>query len=127
MTWEKYLGIHPWTQYLFDVVLTQHPLLLVVFLRPHTTLSWSQNTLGVERVLDRLVELHQCVVVEVVRHGNLIHETYMGSEFSPSIVGTVLNHGAHQPLHTLTHVSIFAVKDNTDDIVWDKVSKYLAH
>lgn len=103
--------------FLSDIILVQHPLLLVVSLWPDPTLPRCQNASRIKSILYGLIQSHQGMVIEVIRHGHLVHQADVCPELTPTVVSAVLDHSTHKPLHTPTHVWVFAVKDYTNHIV----------
>lgn len=89
----------------------------MVRLGPNSILSRCKNSFGVQGVLDLFVELHLGVVVEVIRVGNLVHDSQMCSIFAPSVLGTVINECADQPQCPSLGFGVLAVEDDADNMI----------
>lgn len=110
-------------------------LLRVIMLRPYAILSRGQDTLRVKSLLDLLVQLHLCVVVEGVRLGDLIHYRQMGTILSPvrslertlrdasqlfnlpTTLRSVLDQRSDQPMSSSTVFGILAIEDDANNVV----------
>lgn len=56
-------------------ILDRHlPLLWIIVLRPDAILTRSYDTLRIQSLLDFLVQLHLCMIVEGVSLGDLVHD-----------------------------------------------------
>lgn len=85
--------------------------------RPHTILSGSHNTLGVDRVFDSLVELHENIFIPVVSSGDLVHQREMRSVLAPAISGAVVNQCLDQQVGSSLRVFVISIKDEADNMV----------
>ena len=103
---------------LFD---RHHPSFLRIRLWPNAVLTRGQDALRVQRVLDRLVQLHLRVVVEVVRLSNLVHERKMCSILAPAFRRTVFDQGSDEPMRPPLRVRVCPVEHNAHDVM------HLAH
>src|SRR6516162_4432159 len=69
---------------------------------PNSALARRQDAVGIERILDGLMQAAQCVIVEGVGVGNVIHESRMRAVLAPSMLGTYFDDaaegGAHLPV-----------------------------
>ena len=97
------------------------PRLPIVAPRPNAILAWRQNALGIQRVLDRLVQLHLRIVVEAVRVGDLVHECEVRAVLAPALVRGVGDEGPDKAVGAALRVRVRAVEDEADDVV------HLAH
>lgn len=75
-----------------------NPSIFVIALWPDAVLSRGKNTFWIKCVLDLLIELHLRIVIEIIRIGNLVHNSKMSAIFSPSVSSAVINESADQPV-----------------------------
>ena len=93
------------------------PSLLIIALRPNTILAWRQNPLRIQRVLDRLIQLHLRIVVEIVCVGNLVHQSQVRAVLAPTLFGRIVDQRPDQLVSAAFGVRVFAVEDQADDVV----------
>lgn len=71
-------------------------LLSIIPLRPNSILSRRKNPLRIKRILDRLIQLHLRITIEVIRLRNLIHKRQMRPILPPSLLRSVVNECAYK-------------------------------
>lgn len=85
---------------------------------PNAILSRRKDSLGINGILDGLVETHQRIVVPVIRTCNLVHEGQMGSIFTPAIRCAILDEGPNEPMGLLLLDRVFSVEHDAHNVVW---------
>ena len=101
-----------------DISIQRHrPSLLIIALRPNAIFPRRQDPLWIERILNRLIELHLRIVVEVIRVGNLVHEREVRAVFAPALLGGVVDERLDELVGAAFGVGVFAVEDEADDVV----------
>lgn len=84
-------------------------------------LSRRQDTLRVQRILNRLIQFHLRIIIETVRRSNLIHERQMRPILSPALLRRIFYQCPDQPMWVALAVCVFTVEYYADDMV------HLAH
>jgi hypothetical protein len=97
--------------------LRHRPSLLIIALRPNTILARRQNPLRIQCVLDRLIQFHLRIVVEIVRVGNLVHQGQMRAVLAPALFRRIIDQRPDQLVSAAFGVRVFAVEDQADDVV----------
>lgn len=70
-----------------------------------------------QRVLNRLVQLHLRIVIPVVRVCNLVHEREVRAVLGPALFGRVINERLDELICAALGVRVGMVKDEADDVV----------
>lgn len=100
-----------------EIARAEFPGLVPVLLRPDPIPTRGEDAIGVQRILDRIVQLHQRMVVPAVRLSNLVRQEQMGSVLSKALCGSVCDHSAHAPVCVCLGHWISPVVDHVDDEV----------
>ena len=105
----------------YPSLLRHSPSLPIIAPRPNAILARRQDALGIERILDRLIQLHLRIIVKVVRVGDLVHEREVRAVLAPALVRSVGDEGLDEAVGAAFGVRVLAVEDEADDVV------HLAH
>ena len=99
------------------IILAEFPALVSVLFRPDAIPAWCEDPIGVQRVLNCIVELHQCIVVPAVGPSNLVCEEQVSSVFSKAFCSSICDHSTHAPICVCFGHRISSVVHHVDDEV----------
>lgn len=92
-------------------------ILRIHLFRPHSILPRTQNPLGIQRLLDLLIQSQLRMIIPAIRLCNLIHDSQMGTIFAPASRDSVVDQCLDEPVCATSALGIFAVEDDADNVV----------